>query len=65
MIRPIIAGAGAHLRPYGWLLMEIGAGQAAAVKRLAQAAGIFQEIGLIKDLGGHDRVLVCQRGDYG
>jgi len=64
-LRPIIAGAGAHLRPQGWLLTEIGAGQGPSVRRLAQQAGIFIEISLVKDLAGLERVLVCQRGDYG
>lgn len=65
VIGPIIAGAGAHLRAQGWLLVEIGAGQGEAVKRLARRAGIFSEIGLVPDLAGIERVLVCQRGDYG
>lgn len=65
LIEPIIAGAGAHLRAQGWLLIEIGAGQAEAVTELAKRAGIFSQIDLVKDLGGIQRVLVCQRGDYG
>ncbi|MEW5911966.1 MAG: peptide chain release factor N(5)-glutamine methyltransferase [Thermodesulfobacteriota bacterium] len=64
-LRAIIAGAGAHLRAQGWLLTEIGAGQGPAVRRLAKEAGIFSEITLVKDLAGLERVLVCQRGDYG
>jgi release factor glutamine methyltransferase len=63
--KAIIAGAGAHLRPLGWLLVELGAGQAPAASRLAQAAGAFAEITLVKDLAGIERVLVCQRKDYG
>lgn len=64
-LRAIIAGAGAHLRAQGWLLTEIGAGQGPAVRRLTKEAGIFSEITLVKDLAGLERVLVCQRGDYG
>jgi release factor glutamine methyltransferase len=63
--KAIIAGAGAHLRPLGWLLVELGAGQAPAASRLAQAAGAFAEITLVKDLAGIERVSVCQRKDYG
>ncbi|MFZ5586471.1 MAG: peptide chain release factor N(5)-glutamine methyltransferase [Thermodesulfobacteriota bacterium] len=65
LARAIIAGAGAFLRPLGWLLMELGAGQAPAAQALASAAGIFCEITTIKDLAGVERVLACQRGDWG
>lgn len=63
--RAIIGGAGAHLRPLGWLFMELGAGQAAQAKRLAQACGAFAEVSLVKDLADIERVLVCERKDYG
>ncbi|MBU4383158.1 MAG: peptide chain release factor N(5)-glutamine methyltransferase [Proteobacteria bacterium] len=65
IVRSIIAGAGAHLRPLGWLLVELGAGQAAQAARLAQASGAFAEVSLVKDLAGIERVLVCERKDYG
>ncbi|MCA1906596.1 MAG: peptide chain release factor N(5)-glutamine methyltransferase [Desulfarculus sp.] len=65
LIRAIIAGAGAFLRPLGWLLIEIGAGQAARALELARHAEIFQEIATINDLAGIPRVLACQRGDWG
>ena len=64
-VRNIIAGAGAHLRPLGWLLMELGAGQAARARKLAQASGAFDSAEMVKDLAGVERVLVCQRKDYG
>ena len=63
--RSIIGGSGAHLRPLGWLFMELGAGQAAQARRLAQASGAFAEVSLVKDLAGIERVLVCERKDYG
>lgn len=65
VIRHIIAGCGAFLRPFGWLLVEIGAEQGPAALDLAQAAGIFAEVRLLQDLAGLDRVLACGRGDYG
>lgn len=64
-VRHIIAGCGAFLRPFAWLLMEIGAGQGRAVQKLAQGADIFTEVRLLQDLAGLDRVLACGRGDYG
>ena len=65
LTRQIIAGAGAFLRPQGWLLIELGAGQAPAARELAAAAGIFAEVCTVKDLAGIERVLCCQRGDWG
>ena len=63
--RAIIAGAGAHLRPLGWLLVELGAGQAQAAAELASASGAFDQISTVPDLGGIERVLACLRKDYG
>ena len=65
LIRAIIAGAGAFLRPLGWLLIELGAGQAARAKELARQAEIFTEIATTNDLAGIPRVLICQRADWG
>lgn len=65
IIRQIIAGAGAFLRPQGWLLMELGQGQAPAAASLAKQTRIFERISFVKDLSGIERVLMGQRGDYG
>ncbi|WP_257388682.1 peptide chain release factor N(5)-glutamine methyltransferase, partial [Tahibacter caeni] len=54
-IRRIVAGAGAHLRDGGWLLLEHGYDQGPAVRALLQAAG-FLETATWQDLAGHDRV---------
>jgi release factor glutamine methyltransferase len=58
-LREIIAGASAHLRPGGWLVCEIGAGQAAAVTALARSAGLI-EVSIEPDPAGHDRMLVAR-----
>ena len=63
--RSIISGAGAYLRAGGWLLVELGAGQADACKAIARRSGVFEDISTAKDLAGIERVLICQRGDYG
>ena len=65
VIRQIMAGAGAFLRPQGWLLLEMGRGQAPAAASLAEQTRIFERIYFVKDLSGIDRVFVGQRGDYG
>lgn len=54
-LREIVAGAGAHLLPGAWLLVEHGHDQAAAVRGLLERAG-FVEIDSWQDLGGNDRV---------
>lgn len=59
VIRRLIAGAAAHLRPGGRLLMELGAGQADAVLALAAAAGLTAAR-VEPDLAGIPRLLVAQ-----
>jgi release factor glutamine methyltransferase len=53
-IRQIIAQAPGHLAPGGWLLLEHGWDQAAAVQALLAQAG-FTEVQSRQDLGGVDR----------
>jgi release factor glutamine methyltransferase len=54
-IRRIAAGAGAHLRPGGRLLIEIGAGQGGATLALLEGSG-FDARAILCDLDGRDRV---------
>ena len=56
-IRLIVADARPWLRPEGWLVIEIGASHGDRVTELLHAAG-YDEIEIIKDLNGHDRVAV-------
>jgi release factor glutamine methyltransferase len=51
----ISAGAGRHLAPGGWLLLEHGAAQGAAVRGLLAGAG-FGPVATFRDLAGHERV---------
>jgi release factor glutamine methyltransferase len=53
--RRIAAGLGAHLRPGGRVLLEIGPTQGAAVLGLLGAAGL-ENLRLHPDLDGRDRV---------
>jgi release factor glutamine methyltransferase len=53
-IRTIVAGASAHLLPGGWLLLEHGFDQAAAVRSLLAAAG-YCAVTTRRDLNGHER----------
>lgn len=53
-LRALVAGAPAHLRAGGWLLVEHGFEQGEAVGGLLRAAG-FSEVGHRQDLSGHVR----------
>lgn len=54
--RIICAQARDYLQPNGWLMVEIGAGQGAAVQTLFHAAG-FSDVSVLCDMSGHDRVV--------
>ncbi len=60
-LRSIITGAPAHLEPGGWLLVEHGFDQAAAVRSLLKDAG-FDDVQTRRDLAGHER---CSGGCLG
>ena len=53
-LRAIVAGATATIAPGGWLLMEHGFDQAAAVRELLAGAG-FSPVRTRRDLAGHER----------
>ncbi len=57
--RRIAAEAPAHLTPGGWLLLEIGSDQAAAVTALL--ASDFEDISVYGDLNGLDRAVAGRR----
>ena len=54
-LRTIVAGARQYLKPQGWLLMEHGYDQAAAVRDLLSAQG-YTEVQSWTDLAGIERV---------
>ena len=59
-VRTIAAGAATWLRPGGWLVLEIGSGQGAAVCDLLVAHGLVGAQ-VQPDLAGHDRVVLAHR----
>jgi len=59
--REIIMAAPRRLRPGGFLLLEIGADQAAAVASLLEAGEDFEAFRIHQDLAGRDRVVVARR----
>lgn len=60
IIEDLVAGAPDHLEPHGLLALEIGASQAAAVLAMIRAAGAFLEPDIVKDLAGHDRIVLAE-----
>jgi release factor glutamine methyltransferase len=53
-IETIVAGAGRHLAPGGWLVLEHGDTQGEAVRELLRRAG-FERVQTHRDLAGHER----------
>lgn len=60
LIRRIVAGAPAALDPGGWLVVEIGEGQGAALLDLCRAAGLVDGA-IRKDLAGLERIALARR----
>ena len=53
----IVADAPNHLSPHGWLMVEVGEGQADAVSKMMADTGAFESISTVKDLAGIERVV--------
>ncbi len=58
--REIVAGAHRWLKPGGWLIMELGEGQADKVKELIDEDGHFGDIETVKDLQGIGRTIIAR-----
>lgn len=61
-LRTIVSGAKSHLKTNGWLLLEHGFEQGAAVREMMVAAG-FYSIATHTDLAGKDRVSLCRNSN--
>jgi release factor glutamine methyltransferase len=57
----LIEGAADRLGEGGLLAMELGAGQASAVAARIRQTGRFEEPRTVKDLAGHDRIMLAVR----
>lgn len=60
LIRALIGGAPGLLRPGGWLLLEVGAGQAGAVTALLEDHAAFEAVSCRRDLAGIERVVAAR-----
>lgn len=59
-VRTIAEGAAEWLHPGGWLVLEIGTGQGAAVAALLAGVG-FVDVEIRPDLAGHDRIGIARK----
>ena len=59
--RLLIPAAVEHLNRGGWLVVEIGIGQAQDVVRLFQLTGSFEPADIVRDVSGIERVIAAQR----
>jgi release factor glutamine methyltransferase len=60
ILRRIAAGAPRHLTKGGELIVEVGAGQAPAVTKLVEEAGL-RDVTVINDFAGHPRVVRARK----
>lgn len=60
-VRALIPQAAASLRPRGWLVLEIGAGQAADVLRLLEEDGNYEPAEVKRDYRGIERIVSARR----
>lgn len=60
LIRELVAGAPAHLRPGGLLALEIGADQAGAVADLVREVAGYGEPRVRSDFAGRDRIVLVE-----
>jgi release factor glutamine methyltransferase len=63
VIERLVAGVPTLLRRGGWLLLEVGAGQAGAVRVLLERSGRYDGIAFKRDLAGIERVVAARRAD--
>ena len=60
-LRRLIVSAGRSLKPGGFLVVEIGDGQADGVQEIFSRADCYSEVEVHPDLGGTQRVVTSRR----
>ena len=61
--RRIISETPAYLNAGGYLMLEMGYGQAEKIKRLIEQGDAFKDISVIKDFAGIERIIKARRKD--
>jgi len=49
------------LKRNGWAVLEMGAGQSAAISKLFQDTGTFADVQTVKDYAGHERIIRARK----
>jgi release factor glutamine methyltransferase len=62
VVRRIVADAPEFLRPKGFLLIEIGFGQATSVREMFDDS-VWSDVWFIRDLQGIERIVTAKLGD--
>ncbi len=62
LFRRLAAQLPDYLAPYGFVCLEVGFGQASAVRSLLEATGLFAATAAHRDLAGHERVVSAAAG---
>jgi release factor glutamine methyltransferase len=60
VIRELVRGAGAHVRPGGLLALEVGAGQIGLVVAEVESIGGYDDVRVRRDLAGRQRVILAR-----
>ncbi len=61
LIRPLVRQAWQYVKPGGWVLLEVGDRQAQKVAALLAETGHYDDVEMIKDFSGIDRVARARR----
>jgi len=61
LVRRLLAQAVGLLKPEYLILLEIGAGQGAAARDIAQPIFPSAQVSVVQDYAGHDRIVVIQQ----
>jgi release factor glutamine methyltransferase len=65
VVRRLVPGAAAVLRPGGWLLFEFGFGQAGGVRAIIAAEPRLELVDIRDDLAGIPRVAIARNRESG
>ncbi len=61
LVREVVRGAGAFLRPEGLLALEVGATQSGLVAAAVEGTGEYEDVRVRRDLAGRPRVVLARR----
>lgn len=63
VLREIVEGAPAHVRPGGGLFLEVGHAQAGTVQELLERSAAWRRVRVVRDLSGRERFVVALWGE--